>query len=360
METSLDTLNVVWNEWKKKIAECNQLANLDQIRVDLLGKNGAITQELKKIKDYSIEKKREVGGILNIQRSEFEQLLEAKKQALETEIVLAKLKEDAVDVTLPVRPERDGKRHLLTQITDELQTYFQSHGFKIVSGPEIDSEYNNFEALNIPKHHPARQDQDTFLLKDIPGQLLRSHTSTIQIRTLSTLGVPVRAVSIGSCFRNDAVDATHSPMFHQIEIFVVEPGTTMAHLKWCLLDLLSFLFKMDLCTMAARHEAIPIRFRPSFFPFTEPSIEVDVCCIRKKGELKLDLNGDWLEVLGCGMIHPNVFKACGLETFENGDPVQGFAIGIGIERIAMLRYGITDIRHFYEGDIRWLDHYGRA
>lgn len=348
-----------WDDWKEQIQNCADLNQLETLRVGLLGKSGAITQALKKLGTCPVEQRREMGKVLNAQRDEFETMLLQKKQHLEGEAMLRKMQEEAIDVSLPTRPMQRGKKHLLTQIAEELALYFRQQGFRIVTGPEIDTEYNNFEALNIPEHHPARQDQDTFYLKDLPGRLLRTHTSTMQIRTLSTSGVPVRAVSMGATLRNDAVDATHSPLFHQIEIFVVEPGVTMAHLKKCLLDLLSFLCKTDLSAQVEKGEPIPVRFRPSFFPFTEPSIEVDACCVRKGGELKLDMRGQWLEILGCGMIHPNVFSHCGINCFPNGEPVQGFAIGIGIERLAMLRYGITDIRHFYEGDMRWLDHYGK-
>lgn len=347
-----------WADWEKRIVACQAPADLEDVRVALLGKNGQITQELKKLGAHPPEERRRIGQELNERRDHFESCIKSKKIALEEQALEEQLNAESIDITLPPRPENTGYRHLLSQIAGDLVQYFQSQGFRVVTGPEIDSEHNNFEALNIPEHHPSRQDQDTFYLKDMPGMLLRPHTSTLQVRTLSTLGVPVRAVSIGAVLRNDAVDATHSPLFHQIEIFVVEPGITAAHMKRCLLDLLSFLFRIDLAAQAERGEPIPVRFRPSFFPFTEPSIEVDACCIRKNGELKLDLAGDWLEILGCGMIHPNVFAQCGVQNFPSGEPVQGFAIGIGIERIAMLKYGITDIRHFYEGDTRWLNHYG--
>lgn len=342
-----------------QIAASETLKEWEALRVALLGKSGTVTQELKTLGACSPEERRTKGAQLNRVRSQLEEAFQVRKTILEDRALDAKLQSESVDVSLPCRPELLGKRHLLTQISDELIGYFRAQGFQVMEGPEVDSEFYNFEVLNVPAHHPARQEQDTLYLKDLPGMLLRTHTSTMQGRTFKTKGLPVRAISVGSVFRNDAVDATHSPMFHQIEIFVAEPGTTMAHMKACLLDLLSFLFKMDLCAMAERGEAIPVRFRPSFFPFTEPSVEVDCCCSREGGELRLDLKGQWLEILGCGMIHPEVFRQCGLSTFADGTPAQGFAIGIGIERIAMLKYGITDIRHFYENDMRWLNHYGR-
>ncbi|MDR1597700.1 MAG: phenylalanine--tRNA ligase subunit alpha [Holosporales bacterium] len=346
------------HDWEHRIQAAVDFHELEQARVELLGKNGLLTLELKKLGNLSIDERRSVGARLNCIRESFEGLFQQKKQQLDELELNERLKQEALDVTLPTRPITTGKRHLLTRISDQLSSYFCSRGFLVTSGPEVDSEFNCFDGLNMPSHHPARQEQDTLYLKNHEQMLLRVHTSTMQIRTFSTKGIPVRGISTGAVFRNDAVDATHTPLFHQIEGFVAEPGITMAHMKYCLLDLLSFLFNVDLCAMAKRGDAIPVRFRPSFFPFTEPSSEVDCCCSRVNGELKLDMGGTWMEILGCGMIHPNVFKNCGAETFEDGTPAQGFAFGIGVERIAMLKYGVTDIRHFYDGDIRWLNHYG--
>lgn len=344
----------------QQIAEASSLKDWDTLRVGLLGKNGTVTQELKRLGTYASEERRERGGQLNTLREHLERAFQAQKKILEERALERRLQSERLDVSLPCLPELIGKRHLLTQIADDLVDYFRAQGFQVMEGPEADSEFFNFESLNVPAHHPARQEQDTLYLKNLPGMLLRTHTSTMQGRTFTTIGLPVRAISIGATFRNDAIDATHMPMFHQIEIFVAEPGTTVAHMKACLLDLLSFLFKVNLCAQAERDEPIPVRFRPSFFPFTEPSIEVDCCCSRENGELKLDLGGHWLEILGCGMIHPEVFRQCGVTMFADGTPAQGFAIGVGIERIAMLKYGVTDIRHFYENDMRWLNHYGRT
>jgi phenylalanyl-tRNA synthetase alpha chain len=345
-------------EWLASVDAAGGSDELNRVRVELLGKNGILTQKLKTLRNCSPEEKRKIGTQLNIIRETLEQRLNEKKHEIEQMELSARLQNEYVDVTLPCRPRHAGACHLLTQISDELAMYFCARGFKVLDGPEIDTEFNCFDGLNMPSHHPARQEQDTLYLKDRPGMLLRVHTSTMQVRAFSTYGLPIRAISIGSVFRNDAVDATHSPMFHQIEGFVAEPGINMAHMKYCLLDLLSFLFNKDLCGMAERKKQIPVRFRPSFFPFTEPSMEVDCCCSRENGVLKLDVDGDWMEILGCGMINQNVFKNCGVERFADGTPAQGFAFGVGIERIAMLRYGVTDIRHFYEGDVRWLRHYG--
>ncbi|MDR1208569.1 MAG: phenylalanine--tRNA ligase subunit alpha [Holosporales bacterium] len=346
------------DEWGPQIDATSDLAELDRIRVGLIGKSGVLTQKLRELPTLPPEKRRDAGLELNTVREILEKKLSDIKLKLESIEFDNILKQEYLDVTLPCRPQQAGKRHLLTQISDELTLYFCSRGFKVFEGPEVDTEFHCFDGLNMPAHHPARQEQDTLYIKDAPGKLLRVHTSTMQIRAFSTCGLPIRGISIGSVFRNDAVDATHTPLFHQIEGFVAEPGITMAHMKYCLLDLLSFLFKVDLCEMAERGEDIPVRFRPSFFPFTEPSVEIDCCCSRGNDELKLSMDGTWMEILGCGMIHPNVFKNCGVESFADGTPAQGFAFGIGIERIAMLKYGVTDIRHFYDGDMRWLQHYG--
>ncbi|MDR0631179.1 MAG: phenylalanine--tRNA ligase subunit alpha [Holosporales bacterium] len=345
-------------EWSEQLLAASDLSELERIRVAVIGKNGILTQKLKELPNYSPENRREIGAELNATRAFFEKALNGRHLQLESAAFDETMKEEAIDVTLPCRPRMAGKRHLLTQVSDELTSYFCSRGFRVFEGPEVDTEFHCFDGLNMPAHHPARQEQDTLYIKDAPGMLLRVHTSTMQIRALSTCGLPIRGISIGSVFRNDAVDATHTPLFHQIEGVVVEPGITMAHMKYCLLDLLSFLFNTDLCEMAKRGENIPVRFRPSFFPFTEPSVEVDCCCSRGSDGLKLSLDGNWMEILGCGMIHPNVFKNCGVEFFADGTPAQGFAFGVGVERIAMLKYGVTDIRHFYDGDMRWLQHYG--
>lgn len=344
---------------KERIAACKNLAEWDALRVELLGKNGRLTQELKTLGSCPPEERRSRGSTLNALREDLETALAVKKDVLDCEEAQEKMQKDRVDVTLPCRPQPHGGFHLLSQIACDLIDYFQARGYEVFEGPEIDSERNNFEILNVPEHHPARQDQDTLYIKGFPGQLLRTQTTAVQSRTLLGHGVPVRGITIGSVFRNDAVDATHAPMFHQLDWFVVEPGVSMAHLNAFVLDVMSFLFQRDLSAQAARGDPIPVRFRPSFFPFTEPSLEVDCRCSRQNGELKLDMDGDWMEILGCGMIHPNVFKNCGLSTFEDGTPLQGFAGAFGIERIAMLKYGITDIRQFYENDQRWLQHYGR-
>jgi phenylalanyl-tRNA synthetase alpha chain len=326
--------------------------------VEILGKNGKLTQELKKLGECSPEQRKERGQVLNKAREDIEEAIRKSKESLDKKDIEEKIEKERIDSTLPPRPGLRGKLHLFSQIFEDLSQYFRAKGFQIFNGPEADTDFHNFGAMNMPEFHPARQEQDSLYLKDLPGMLLRTHTSTMQARTFETVGVPVRAISIGAVYRNDAVDATHTPLFHQMEVFVVEPNTTLAHLKRFLLELLSYLFNKDLCSAEDRKEPIPVRMRPSFFPFTEPSLEVDCCCSRDQGELKLDIHGQWLEILGCGMIHPNVFKNCGLNSFPNGAPLQGFAAGFGIERIAMLKYGITDIRHFYDGNIRWLEHYG--
>ncbi|MDR0624908.1 MAG: phenylalanine--tRNA ligase subunit alpha [Holosporales bacterium] len=359
MSTQLESLKNVLSQELAAIALCSTMQEIESKQTALFGKNGSITQEMKKlVQCEDLVWRKELGSALNSIRKELESALRERSKAIEQAFFEQKLKSEFTDVTLPERPQHQGRLHMLTQICLELLSYFRSRGFKEKFGPELETDFNNFEALNFPPNHPARQEQDTFYIRNHPKKLLRTHTSTIQIRTLSSCEIPIRAVSFGSVFRDDAVDATHSPVFHQMEFFVVEPGTTVAHLKYCLLDFLGFLFRIDLLAMDANGDAPLVRLRPSFFPFTEPSLEVDVCCSKHGGKLKLDKNGDWLEIMGCGMIHPNVYKSCGLSTFPDGSPLQGFAAGIGIERVAMLRHGVTDIRNFYDGDMRWLDHYG--
>jgi phenylalanyl-tRNA synthetase alpha chain len=364
---SLSSLKEICARELAEIKNCTSQQLLENKQTTLFGKNGLITQEMKKLGRYDEIQKKEVGSFLNTIRVELEQALKSKSDALKREFFAKKLESEYVDVTLPARSQHIGRLHMLTQICAELLEFFKTRGFKEMFGPELETDFNNFEALNFPPDHPARQEQDTFYVRfnsqhpenvEQRARLLRTHTSTIQVRTLSRCEVPIRAVSFGAVFRDDAIDATHSPLFHQMEFFVVEPKITVAHLKHCVLDFLGFLFGLDLLAMDAAGDPVPVRLRPSFFPFTEPSLEVDVCCSKSGHELKLDINGNWLEIMGCGMIHPNVYKNCGLSSFDDGSELQGFAAGIGIERVAMLRHGIADIRHFYDGDMRWLDHYG--
>ncbi|MHA1558785.1 MAG: phenylalanine--tRNA ligase subunit alpha [Alphaproteobacteria bacterium] len=317
------------------INSCSSLKSLEDIRVKLLGKKGIIKVLLQSLSTMSIEDRRTKGAEIHALKEKTERSLKEQRNVLEEELFEKKLKEEYVDVTLPVRPEKEGSLHVLYHIINSIENYFHALGFEVVKAPEIDDEFHNFDALNIPSHHPARQCHDTFYIKDKENYLLRTHTSNAQIRTLKKRPPPLRIISIGKVYRKDDFDATHSPMFHQVEGFVVEPGIGINHLKGCLYDFCRFFFEKEL----------DIRFRPSFFPFTEPSLEVDI----KFKETS------WLEVLGAGMVHPNVFKNCGI----HDETLCGFAFGMGVERLAMLKYGISDIRNFFESDIRWLQHYHR-
>jgi phenylalanyl-tRNA synthetase alpha chain len=257
------------------------------------------------------------------------------------------LAEEAIDVSLPIRPEMAGRLHPITQTIDEAIAILGEMGFSVAEGPEIEDDFHNFTALNIPPEHPARQMHDTFYFPekdDGSRNVLRTHTSPVQIRTMVSGEPPFRIIAPGRTYRCDS-DMTHTPMFHQIEGLVIDESTHFGHLKGCLLNFLSAFFEVD---------DLPLRFRPSFFPFTEPSAEVDIGCAREGGELKIGAGRDWMEILGCGMVHPNVLKACDIDP----DKYQGFAFGLGVERMAMLKYGIPDLRTFFDADLRWLKHYG--
>jgi phenylalanyl-tRNA synthetase alpha chain len=331
--------------WKNDILTCASPQALEDVRIRLLGKSGILTEELKKLGQLSVEEKRERGAYLNQVRDMVNTLISGHRDQLQDEELNKRLALEVQDLTLPHRPMRDGFAHLLSQVMVDIQTYFQNLGFEMIDGPEVDHEYYNFDALNIPKTHPARQSHDTFYVKGLPNTLLRTHTSNTQIHALKNQKPPVRMLSLGRVYRSDNLDATHTPMFHQIEGLVLEPNIHMGHLKGCLISFLEHFFQVN---------NLPARFRPNFFPFTEPSAEMDILCGRHNGQLKIGTGDQWLEILGCGMVHPQVLENCGL----NPDEVQGFAFGVGLERLVMLKYGIPDIRYFYESDQRWLRYYG--
>lgn len=323
------------------------LAALEELRVGALGKKGRITGLMKQLGGLDPEQRKEAGQSLNRLKDEIQAAIEARKTAFEDAALDARLLAERIDVSLPARPEASGRVHPLTQTTEELIAIFAEMGFSVAEGPHIESDYYNFTALNIPPEHPARQEHDTFYLPpDESGtpRVLRTHTSPVQIRTMEKKTPPIRIICPGRTFRSDH-DATHSPMFHQVEGLVIDKATHMGHLKGCLIDFCRAFFGV---------EDLPVRFRPSYFPFTEPSAEVDIGCTRKGGEFKIGAGDDWLEILGCGMVHPKVLQYCGIDPNE----YQGFAFGMGIERIAMLKYGIPDLRPFYDSDLRWLKHYG--
>ena len=340
-----------WEDQKTKLVEsihsASTLDELEDIRITALGKKGTITGLMKSLGSLDPDKRKEAGQLLNAIKEEVASAIDVRKVTMEDAALETQLHRDRVDVTLPVRPESNGSIHPITQTIDELTAIFCEMGFTVADGPHIESDYYNFSALNIPPEHPARQEQDTFYLPpDDTGtpRVLRTHTSPVQIRTMEKTTPPIKIIVPGRTFRSDH-DATHSPMFHQVEGLVIDKTSHMGHLKGCLIDFCRAFFGVD---------DLPVRFRPSYFPFTEPSAEVDIGCTRAGGEFRIGKGDDWLEILGSGMVHPRVLSGCGI----NPDEYQGFAFGMGIERIAMLKYGIPDLRPFYDTDIRWLKHYG--
>jgi phenylalanyl-tRNA synthetase alpha chain len=321
---------------------------LEEARVAALGRKGAITEALKGLGALPPDARRERGAALNRLKDEIEAAISAAAERLEGQALAQRLETERVDVTLPVLGDAEGRIHPISQTLDEVVAIFGEMGFTVAEGPHIEDDFHNFTALNIPPEHPARQEQDTFYLLGEAGaaerKLLRTHTSPVQVRTMMSRKPPLRIIVPGRTFRSDH-DATHSPMFHQVEGLVIDRVTHMGHLKGCLIEFCRAFFDID---------DLPVRFRPSYFPFTEPSAEVDIGCSREGGGLKIGAGGQWLEILGSGMVHPKVLRNCGLDP----DEFQGFAFGMGIERIAMLKYGIPDLRTFFDADLRWLRHYG--
>tara|TARA_B100000683_G_scaffold123627_1_gene121212 strand:- start:58 stop:1125 length:1068 start_codon:yes stop_codon:yes gene_type:complete len=335
------------NEVLIKIKEANSLDDLENLRVQVLGKKGSITSLMKQLGSLEPEKRREAGQILNSLQKNIIESIDNKKSSLEEIYLNEKLKNESLDITLPTRPENIGRIHPLSKTMDEVISIFAQMGFTVAEGPDIESDFYNFTALNIPQEHPARQEHDTFYFnEDENGErkVLRTHTSPVQIRTMEKLKPPLRVIVPGRTYRSDH-DATHSPMFHQCEGLVIGDKLNMSHLKGCLIDFCRIFFGVD---------DLPVRFRPSYFPFTEPSAEVDIGCSRKSGELIIGEGDEWLEILGSGMVNPRVLQNCGLDPNEH----QGFAFGMGLERVAMLKYGIPDLRPFFDSDLRWMKHYG--
>lgn len=322
---------------------------LEAVRVAALGKKGSISELLKNLGAMSAEERQVAGPALNGLKNRVGEALNAKKETLRKAAIAERLKHETVDVTLPVHPSPSisGRIHPISQVIDEITAIFSDMGFSVAEGPDIETDYYNFTALNFPEGHPAREMHDTFFFNpDEKGErkVLRTHTSPVQIRTMEKQQPPIRIVIPGKTYRMDS-DATHSPMFHQLEGLVIDKKTTIANLMWTLEEFCKTFFEVP---------SVKMRFRPSFFPFTEPSMEVDIQCDRSGSEVKFGEGNDWLEILGCGMVHPNVLKNAGLDP----DVYQGFAWGIGIDRIAMLKYGMPDLRAFFDTDVRWLDHYG--
>jgi phenylalanyl-tRNA synthetase alpha chain len=331
------------------IAAAPDEAALETVRVLALGKSGSVSALLKTLGTMTPDERKVNGPLINGLKDAIGAALAARKDALKSAVLDVRLKTETVDVTLPVRENaaETGRIHPISQVIDELTAIFSDMGFAVAEGPDIETDDLNFTKLNIPEGHPAREMHDTFFFNPKPDGsrlLLRTHTSPVQIRTMMSQKPPIRVIIPGRTYRVDS-DQTHTPMFHQVEGLVIDKGSHLGHLKWILLEFCKAFFEVD---------QVKMRFRPSFFPFTEPSLEVDIQCRRDKGEVRFGEGEDWLEILGCGMVHPNVLRNCGLDP----DVYQGFAWGMGIDRIAMLKYGMPDLRAFFEADVRWLSHYG--
>ncbi|TDE36236.1 phenylalanine--tRNA ligase subunit alpha [Antarcticimicrobium sediminis] len=324
---------------------------LEAIRVAAVGKKGEISLKMRELGKMTPEQRQVAGPALNALKDEINSALAAKKAALADAALDERLRSEWLDVTLPGRPRRGGTLHPVSQVTEEVTAIFAELGFSVAEGPRIETDWHNFDALNIPGHHPARAEMDTFYMHraegdDRPPHVLRTHTSPVQIRTMEKAGAPLRIICPGGVYRAD-YDQTHTPMFHQVEGLAIDKDISMANLKWVLEEFFAAFFEID---------GIKTRFRASHFPFTEPSAEVDIQCSWVDGQLKIGEGDGWMEVLGSGMVHPKVLEAGGIDPYE----YQGFAFGIGIDRLAMLKYGIPDLRAFFDSDLRWLRHYGFA
>ena len=329
------------------IEAASDLAALDALRVGALGKKGEVSLKMRELGKMSPEERQVMGPALNGLKDRLNALVEARKTALEDAALNAALASESVDVTRPVKREAQGSLHPVAQVMEELAVIFADMGFAVAEGPDVEDDFHNFTALNFPPDHPARDTHDTFFMKAEDGEtpkVLRTHTSPVQIRTMLKNKPPIRIIAPGRVYRCDW-DQTHTPMFHQVEGLVIDKETHMGHLKGCLMDFVAAFFETD---------KVEARFRPHHFPFTEPSAEMDVRYERVGDAVKVGSGDKWMEILGCGMVHPNVIKSCGLDPEE----YQGFAFGMGVDRLAMLKYGMPDLRPFFEPDARWLSHYG--
>jgi phenylalanyl-tRNA synthetase alpha chain len=345
----MSDLETLENSILAEISAASDEAALEAVRVAALGKKGNVSALLATLGRMSPDERKVQGPLLNGIKDRVTVALAKRRDDLKSAALTARLNSETVDVTLPVReaPAEVGRIHPISEVIDELTAIFADMGFAVAEGPDIETDDYNFTKLNFPADHPAREMHDTFFFNPKPDGsrlLLRTHTSPVQVRTMLTQKPPIRVIIPGKTYRCDS-DQTHTPMFHQVEGLVIDQGAHLGHLKWILAEFCKAFFEVD---------DVKMRFRPSFFPFTEPSLEVDIQCRRDKGEIRFGEGEDWLEILGCGMVHPNVLRNCGLDP----DVYQGFAWGMGIDRIAMLKYGMPDLRAFFEADIRWLSHYG--
>ncbi|HEC20450.1 MAG TPA: phenylalanine--tRNA ligase subunit alpha [Gammaproteobacteria bacterium] len=335
MQQDLDKLV---NEAQQAVDAANDLAELDKVRVQYLGKKGLLTQQMQTLGKLPPEERRDAGKVINLAKQAVQKAIEVQREALNTAALNAKLAAEAVDVSLPGRGQVSGGLHLVTRTLRRIESLFTQLGFEVAQGPEIENDYYNFEALNIPESHPARAMHDTFYFDE--HTVLRTHTSPVQVRVMTEREPPLRIIAPGRVYRCDS-DLTHTPMFHQVEGLLVDDRVTFADLKGILDEFLRHYFEQDL----------PVRFRPSYFPFTEPSAEVDIQCVMCSGEgCRVCSHTGWLEVLGCGMVHPTVLSHVNVDS----EKFTGFAFGMGVERLAMLRYGVNDLRLFFENDLRFL------
>ena len=319
----------------------SSIDSLEALRIKYLGKKGLVSLEMKSLSSLSIDEKKIKCQELNTFKSFFEKEIQNKRNEIETSSINEKLRKENIDATLPPRNFETGRLHPISQTTYKIIEIFGNMGFSVKSGPDIETDFNNFTALNIPDHHPAREMQDTFYLDK---KVLRTHTSPVQVRTMLESKPPIRIIVPGRTYRSDS-DSTHTPMFHQVEGLLIDEKSTMSHLKGCLIDFLKEFFEIS---------DLKYSFRPSYFHFTEPSAEMDIAYTKTNYDLKFGEGDKWLEILGCGMVNPIVLENCKIDSKK----FQGFAFGMGIERLSMLKYGITDIRSFYESDFRWIQHYG--
>jgi phenylalanyl-tRNA synthetase alpha chain len=331
------------------VANAADEAALEAVRVSALGKSGSVSALLKTLGAMTPDERKAQGPAINGLKDRVTAAIVARKDALAAAALDQRLNSESIDVTLPARqsPAELGRIHPISQVIDELTAIFADMGFAVAEGPDIETDDYNFTKLNFPEGHPAREMHDTFYFPpgaDGKRKLLRTHTSPVQVRTMLTQKPPIRVIIPGRTYRSDS-DQTHTPMFHQVEGLVIDKSSHLGHLKWILEEFCKAFFEVN---------HVKMRFRPSFFPFTEPSMEVDIQCRRDKNEVRFGEGDDWMEILGCGTVHPNVLRNCGLDP----DAVQGFAWGMGIDRIAMLKYGMPDLRPFFETDVRWLKHYG--
>ena len=340
----MSDLKKLKDEFLSKLRGKSNLSEINQIKSELFGKNGLISTQFKKIGTIAESEKKKFASDLNIIKDELQSLINSKINEAENTEINKKLEQERIDITLPERSFVRGKIHPVSQTIDEISSIFSEIGFSVEEGPDVENEYNNFTALNTPENHPARDMHDTFYLDEKKQNLLRTHTSPVQIRTMIKDKPPFKIIAPGRTYRSDS-DQTHAPMFHQVEGLHIDKDINMGHLKGCLNYFIKEFFEVD---------KIKMRFRPSHFPFTEPSAEVDIGYEIKDGKIIVGEGDEWLEILGCGMVHPNVLKNVNVDTAK----YQGYAFGIGIDRLAMLKYGINDLRAFFDCDYRWLSHFG--